>query len=130
MSTGQGPAERVFDATKRLISSLIQSGETRLRLAVVELEEERSRLFLLLLLTCFSLILMLLGMMLLTLLIVVLFWDSHRIAAIVTCIVLLLGGGLGLASWVVYKARQRTLLKSTLRQLKADRRLLGNQREL
>lgn len=128
MSTGQGPAERVFDATKRLISTLIQSGETRLRLAVVELEEERDRLFLLLLLTSFSLILMLLGMMLLVLLVVVLFWDTHRIAAIVTCVVLLLGGGIGLAGWVVYKARQRTLLKSTLKQLKADRMLLERQR--
>lgn len=129
MAEGQGPAERLFDATKRLIASVIHSGETRLRLAVVELEEERARLFTLLLLSGLSLLLLLLGLAMLALLVVVLYWDSHRIAAIVSCAALLLGTGAGLAAWVQRQARRPTLLKSTLKHLATDRDLLEKSRE-
>lgn len=37
-----GPTQRVFSAAKRLLKSLVANSETRLRLAVLELEEERA----------------------------------------------------------------------------------------
>ena len=129
MSKGPGPAERVFEATKRLISSLIESGETRLRLAVIELEEERARLVSLLLFAGLSLVLLMLGLTMLMLLVAVVFWDTHRVAAIVVCVVLLLGSGAGLAMWVQTQARQKTFLKSTLKQLDIDRQLMERRRE-
>ncbi|WP_148254333.1 phage holin family protein [Aidingimonas lacisalsi] len=129
MTDRQGPAERLFDATKRLIGSLLSSGETRLRLAVVELEEERARLITLLLLAGISLLLLLLGLAVLTLFIVVIFWESYRLEAIGGCAAVFLVSGLGLALWVRRQARRPTLLKSTLKQLATDRDLMEADRE-
>lgn len=39
-----GPAQRTLDAARRLLKTLLANGETRFRLAVLELEEERARL--------------------------------------------------------------------------------------
>ncbi|MDR5904883.1 phage holin family protein [Franzmannia qiaohouensis] len=129
MSQGQGPAERLFGATKRLIASLLSNGEARLRLAVVELEEERARLFILLLLAGISLLMVMLGLTVLTLFVVVLFWETHRLMAIGASAMVLLGGGLGLAAWAVRLAKRPTLLKSTLKHLATDRALMETSRD-
>ncbi|WP_458527427.1 phage holin family protein [Onishia taeanensis] len=129
MAESQGPAERVFEATRRLIGSLLATGETRLRLAVVELEEEKARLVTLLLLAGVSFLLLLLGLAVLTLLVVVVFWDSYRLEAIAACALALLGSGLGLALWVRRLAKRPTLLKSTLTHLATDRELLDAERQ-
>ncbi|APX93876.1 hypothetical protein BWR19_13535 [Halomonas sp. 1513] len=129
MQHGQGPAERLFGATKRLIASLLSNGETRLRLAVVELEEERARLVTLLLLAGISLLMVMLGLTVMTLFVVVLFWETHRLQAIAASAVVLLGGGLGLAAWVVRLAKRPTLLKSTLKHLATDRALMESSRD-
>lgn len=123
MAKGPGPAERVFDATRQLITTLIESGQTRLRLAVIELEEERGRVFTLLLAAGLSLIMLMLGLTMLMLLVVVAFWDTHRIAAITVCVIVLLGGGACVAWWVQAQARKKTFLKSTLKQLEIDRQM-------
>ncbi|PAU77980.1 phage holin family protein [Halomonas salipaludis] len=129
MSHGQGPAERLFGATKRLIASLLSNGEARLRLAVVELEEERARLVTLLLLAGISLLMVMLGLTVLTLFVVVLFWETHRLLAIAASALVLLGGGLALGAWVVHLAKRPTLLKSTLRHLATDRALMETSRD-
>ncbi|MBD3895861.1 phage holin family protein [Halomonas sp. ML-15] len=129
MSQGQGPAERLFGATKRLIASLLSNGEARLRLAVVELEEERARLFTLLLLAGISLLMVMLGLTVLTLFVVVLFWETHRLMAIAASALVLLGGGLALAAWVIRLAKRPTLLKSTLKHLATDRALMETSRD-
>ncbi|WP_304525136.1 phage holin family protein [Halomonas sp. I5-271120] len=129
MAQSQGPAERVFEATRRLIGSLLATGETRLRLAVVELEEEKARLITLLLLAGVSFLLLLLGMAVLTLLVVVVFWDSYRLEAIAACALALLGSGLAMALWVRRLARRPTLLKSTLKHLATDRELMNAERQ-
>lgn len=129
MSYGQGPAERLFGATKRLITSLLSTGEARLRLAVVELEEERARLVTLLLLAGISLLMVMLGLTVLTLFVVVLFWETHRLLAIAASALVLLGGGLALGAWVVHLAKRPTLLKSTLKHLATDRALMETSRD-
>ncbi|SDL43386.1 Uncharacterized membrane protein YqjE [Franzmannia pantelleriensis] len=129
MSQGQGPAERLFGATKRLIASLLSNGEARLRLAVVELEEERARLVTLLLLAGISLLMVMLGLTVLTLFVVVLFWETHRLLAIAASALVLLGGGLALGAWVIHLAKRRTLLKSTLKHLATDRALMETSRD-
>ncbi|MDI5934009.1 phage holin family protein [Halomonas kalidii] len=128
MAESQGPAQRLFTAGKRLLGSLLATGETRLRLAVLELEEERARLVTLLLLAGLSLLLLLLGLAVLTLLVVVMFWDSHRLVAIGVCALVLLGSGAALALWVRQLARRRTLLVSTLKHLATDRELVERSR--
>ncbi|UYG06381.1 phage holin family protein [Halomonas sp. M4R1S46] len=129
MAGSQGPAQRLLGAGKRLLSSLLATGETRLRLAVLELEEERARLVTIALLAGLSLILLLLGLGTLTTLIIVVFWDSHRLTAIGASAAVLLLGGMLLAAWVVRMARQRTLLASTLKHLAMDRELVEKHRD-
>jgi uncharacterized membrane protein YqjE len=124
MSQRQGPAQRVLDAGKQLIGSLVATGETRLRLAVVELEEERARLVTMALLIGLSMILLLLGLGALTTLIIVVFWESHRLTAIGVSAAVLIISGLLTIAWVMRMARQRTLLASTLKNLALDRELL------
>ncbi|SDO27398.1 Uncharacterized membrane protein YqjE [Halomonas shengliensis] len=128
MASGQGPAQRVFTAGKRLLGSLLATGETRLRLAVLELEEERARLVGLLLLAGLALILLLLGIGVLTTLVIVAFWDSYRLTAIGVSAGVLLGVGLLLCLRVMQLARRRTLLASTLRHLATDRELVERDR--
>ena len=111
-----GPTQRVFSAAKRLLKSLIANSETRLRLAVFELEEERARLLVLLLL--------LLGIATLTALVVVLFWDTYRLTAIAISAGVLIGASLLLAVIAIRQSKQHSLLKETLKQLAADRALL------
>lgn len=116
----QGPVERVLGAIRRLTASLVESGETRLRLAVLELEEERERLFVMLLLSGIALMLICFGIGLAILLVVVAFWDTHRLLAIALSggILLVLGG---LIAWrVKVIASQRSLLRSTLSNLSRD----------
>ncbi|MDR5868064.1 phage holin family protein [Halomonas koreensis] len=129
MAESQGPARRVFGAGRRLLGSLLATGETRLRLAVLELEEERARLVGLLLLAGLSLLLLLLGLGALTTLVIVVFWETHRLAAIGGSAAVLLLGGLGLAAWVMRLARRRTLLADTLKHLALDRELLEASRD-
>ncbi len=128
MGNGQGPAQRLFTATRRLLGSLLATGETRLRLAVLELEEERARLMGLLLLAGLALILLLLGIGVLTTLVIVAFWDTHRLTAIAVSAGVLLGSGLLLCLWVMRLARRRTLLVSTLKHLATDRDLAERER--
>ncbi|MCW4150994.1 phage holin family protein [Halomonas sp. 18H] len=129
MSEGQGSPQRLFDAGKRLLGSILATGETRLRFAVVELEEERARLVTLLLLAGLSMILLLLGLGVLTTLVVVAFWESHRLLAIAVSAGVLLTGGVGLAAWVMHLARRPTLLAGTLKHLALDRELVESRRD-
>lgn len=124
-----GPTQRVFSAAKRLLNSLIANGETRLRLAVVELEEERSRLLVLLLLAGASLLLLLLGIATLVALVVVLFWDTYRLTAIAASALVLIVASITLGIIALRQAKRHTLLKETLNQLAADRALLEAKHE-
>lgn len=128
MQESQGPAQRLFSAAKRLLGSLLATGETRLRLAVLELEEERVRLVGLLLIVGLSLILLMLGIGVLTTLVIAAFWDSYRLTAIATSALVLLGGGTLLALRALQLAKRRTLLVSTLKHLATDRDLMERER--
>src|SRR5690554_7799697 len=97
MASEAGPVLRLFEASKRLLSNLAANSETRLRLAVLALEEERRRLVTLLLLLGSSLVMLLLGPGMLALLVVVRFWDSYLLTAIATRPLVLLAGGCGIA---------------------------------
>lgn len=129
MASSQGPASRLFEAAKRLLDSLLVTGETRLRLAILELEEERARFVTILLLAGLSMMLLLLGIATLTALVIVAFWESHRLTAIGVSALVLLVTGLALVAWVIRLSRRKTLLASTLRHLATDRELMEQSRD-
>ncbi|WP_414500823.1 MULTISPECIES: phage holin family protein [unclassified Zymobacter] len=117
----QGPAARAFSAARELVTLLLKSGTTRLRLAVVELQEERARLFSLLIMVFVALLLAAFGIGMLMLLITVYFWDTpYRLEAIAISagVLLLLAVLLGWRALSI--ARKPTLLRSTLQRLTED----------
>ncbi|WP_251979024.1 phage holin family protein [Salinicola avicenniae] len=119
-----GPAESVISAARRLIANLITSGETRLRLAVVEWEAERERLLSLLLLAGAGLIMLSFAIGMLLLLIVVMYWEDNRLQAIAICsgVLFVIAAVLMLSARRV--AKQRKLMAATLRHLDRDRQAL------
>ncbi|OLO03729.1 MULTISPECIES: phage holin family protein [Salinicola] len=120
-----GPAENVISAARRLIANLISTGETRLRLAVVEWEAERDRMLTLLLLAGAGLIVLSFAIGMLLLLVVVVYWEDNRLQAIGICsaVLFVIAGGLILAAKRV--AKQRKLMAATLHHLERDRQALG-----
>lgn len=116
----QGPAASALGAVRDLAGTLIRMGGTRLRLAVVELQEERMRIFSLMITAFIALLLTAFGIGMLLMLIIVFFWDTYRLEAIgVSAGVLLLGAILlGLRARAI--ARKPTLLRSTLQRLTED----------
>ena len=128
MADRQGPAERVITSVRRLLATLVATGETRLRLAVLELEAERDRMLSLLLMAGAALITFsfAIGMLLLLL---VMYWEDHRLLAIGLCSAALFV----IAALCLYGAKRiakrRRLMQSTLSHLAQDRQALGGSRE-
>lgn len=98
--------------------------ETRLRLAVLELEEEKENLFQLLLMVGLTMLFVAFGLMSLMVLVI---WaiDSqyHLNTMIATTVVLLVFALIG-GIWTLRKARQSMLLHHTQHELANDRRIL------
>jgi Predicted membrane protein len=99
------------------------------RLAVVELEEEKANIFQLLLLVGLTLLFAAFGLMSLLVLIIWAVDPQYRlnvmIGTTVTLLVLALIGGL----WTLRKVRRSTLLRHTRHELANDRALLEDDRE-
>lgn len=125
----QGPAKGVLDIGQRILAILVNMVETRVRLAVIELEEEKTNLVQLLLMAGITLLFTAFGLMSLLLLI---FWavePANRLFALgATTAVLLLLAIVG-AVWTLAKARRSTLLSATRRQLELDRATLEGNNE-
>jgi len=119
-----GPGRGIFDSAQRIVTIMVGMVETRLRLVVVELEEEKANLFQLLLMACITLIFTAFGLMSL---LVVLFFaidPAYRLTAMATTTAVLLLLAVILGAWTLGKARRSTLLSASRRQLKIDRALL------
>ena len=120
----QGPGKGLFDIVSRIATVVVSIVETRVRLAVVELEEEKANIFQLLLMAGITLILTAFGLMSL---LVVLFWaidPAYRLTAIATTTGVLLLLALLLGAMTLAKAKRSTLLSLTRKQLDVDRALL------
>ncbi|WP_314154444.1 phage holin family protein, partial [Rouxiella badensis] len=101
----QGPGRGILDSAQRIVTILVGMVETRLRLVVVELEEEKANLFQLLLMACITLIFTAFGLMSL---LVVLFWaidPAYRLMAMGTTTAVLLLLAIILGIWTISKAR-------------------------
>ncbi len=103
-------------------TSLLGLAHTRLSLAAIEFDEERTRLLERLLLTLAALVCFTAGALVLSALIVVWFWDTNRIAALVAvaCAWLVAGGA---ALWGLRSAQRAAPapFAGTLAELERDR---------
>ncbi|MDH2898202.1 phage holin family protein [Rahnella variigena] len=125
----QGPGKGLFDIVSRIATVMVSIVESRVRLAVIELEEEKANIFQLLLMVGITLILTAFGLMSL---LVVLFWaidPAYRLTAIATTTGVLLLLAVILGAMTLAKAKRSTLLSLTRKQLDVDRALLEKDNE-
>ncbi|BET79642.1 phage holin family protein [Edwardsiella anguillarum] len=122
-SPAQDSATGILGTARRIVTLLVGMTETRLRLAVVELEEEKANLIQLLM-AGVTLLFTAFGLMCL---LVLLFWavePAYRLMALgIATALLLLLACVG-AIWTLTKARRSTFLLATRKQLEIDRQLL------
>lgn len=125
----QGPGKGIFSVGQRIVTLLVEMAETRLRLAVVELEEEKANLFQLLLMLGLTFLFAAFGLMSLMVLLIWAIDPQYRLnAMIATTVVLLLLALIG-GVWTLVRARRTTLLRHTRKELADDLALLEKNRE-
>lgn len=120
----QGPGKSVLGIGQRLVTIIVGMVETRVRLAVVELEEEKAHLVQLLLMLGLTMLFAAFGLMSLMVLVFLVVDPQYRLDAIIATTVILLGLALIGGIWTLRKSRQSTLLRHTRRELENDRELL------
>ncbi|MDD5180204.1 MAG: phage holin family protein [Gallionellaceae bacterium] len=122
---GTGQRGGLFNSLRMLAATLVATGQTRLELFSIEIEEERTRLGSMLLWTLAAMFCAALCIVLVTLWVVVVFWDDHRLLALGILAFLFLLGAL-LAGWIALgKARAKPrLFAASIRELSKDREQL------
>ena len=125
----QGPGKNLFGIGQRIVTLVVGMVETRLRLAVVELEEEKANLIGLLLLLGLTLLFAAFGLMSLLVLVIWGIDPQYRLHALIATTVVLLALALIGGLLTLRRARRSTLLRLTRRELANDRELLENPRE-
>lgn len=112
---------------KRILRSVCDLAQSRLELFLVELKEERIRLFDALLLVAACVVCALMTLVLLTFTLVVIFWDEHRVLLLVL-LTLLYGTGAGASFWTLHnRLCHWQSFAATLEQIKKDRACLQKQ---
>lgn len=120
----QGPGKGIFTIGQRIVTILVSMVETRLRLAVVELEQEKANIVQLLMMAGITLLLAAFGLMSLLVLLIWAIDPQYRLTAIVTSTVVLFVLAIIGAIWTLGKAKRSTLLGSTREELQVDRNIL------
>jgi len=98
----QGPGQSVFGIGQRIVTLLVEMVETRLRLVVVELEEEKANLFQLFLMLGLTLLFAAFGLMSLLVLIIWAVDAQYRLNVMIATTVILLLAALigGFCAWM------------------------------
>lgn len=120
----KGPSQRLMDVIRRIASTIFSTVETRLRLVVIELEEEKNRLIQLFIIAGMTLLCAFSG---LTTLLILLIWSIdpvYRLLILGIITVVLLGCALLGVLWIFKKRPHSTLLFHTRKQLQMDKDLL------
>ncbi|MEN4912346.1 phage holin family protein [Erwinia amylovora] len=123
-SQSHGPGKGVINIGQRLITTLVGVVETRVRLAVVELEAEKANLLQMLLMVGLTMLFTAFGLMSLMVLII---WGvdaQYRLMAVAITTGVLFALALILGLWTLIKSRRSTLLGATRKELSEDRKLL------
>lgn len=122
-----GPGKGVIDIGQRIVTTLVGIVETRVRLAVVELEEEKANLIQMLIMIGLTMLFTAFGLMSLMVLIIWAVDAQYRLMAIGVTTGVLFALALIFGLWTRAKSRRSTLLSATRRELKSDRELLEDE---
>lgn len=120
----QGPGNGLFNIAQRILTIVVGMVETRLRLAVVELEEEKSNIIQMLMMAGITLLFAAFGLMSLLVLVILAIDPQYRLTAIATTTGILLLLAIVGAVVTLAKARKSSLLGSTHEELQVDRNIL------
>ncbi|MDF7679215.1 phage holin family protein [Enterobacteriaceae bacterium ESL0689] len=124
-----GSDKSIFAIGQRILTLLVEMVETRLRLAVVELEDEKVHVLQLLLMLGLTLLFTMFGLMSLLVLIIWVIDPSYRLYAAIAATAVLLLAALICAIWTLRKARRSTFLRLTRTELAKDRALLKSEQQ-
>ncbi|WP_145492556.1 phage holin family protein [Yersinia aleksiciae] len=124
----QGPGKGVLDTVHRIATIVVGMVETRVRLAAIELEEEKATLIQLLMMAGITLLFTAFGLMSLLVLVIWAIDPAYRLMALGTTTAVLLALAIIGFIWTLTKARRSMLLGSTRKQLETDRELLEKER--
>ena len=113
------------DSAQQVTRRLFTTGENRLELLLLELQEERARFLHALLLALGVAGAGLLALLTLNLALVLLFWNSSPVAVLLASAALYAAGAGGLYWRLARLLRDWTMLAATLDQLRKDRECLG-----
>src|SRR5258706_3015799 len=83
MDTSTESRPGLFSSVKRLLNTALAGVENRIELFLVELREERLRVFEVVLLGCAAALLGFMALLMVTVTLVVVFWDSARVPVLV-----------------------------------------------
>lgn len=119
-----GPGKGVIHIGQRIVTTLVGMVETRVRLAVVELEEEKANLLQMLLMVGLTMLFTAFGLMSLMVLIIWAVDAQYRLMAIAITTGVLFALALFFGLWSLRKSRKSTLLRATRKELSSDRKLL------
>ena len=123
-----GPGKGVFNVGQRVVTTLVGMVETRVRLAVAELEEEKANLIQMLIMIGLTMLFTAFGLMSLMVLIIWAVDAQYRLMAIAITTGVLFALALIFGLWTLRKSRQSTLLRHTRKELDTDRTLLEEHR--
>ena len=121
-STDSSPG--LFSSVKRLLNTALAGVENRIELFLVELREERFRIFEVLLLGCAAALLGFMALLTVTVTLVVVFWDSARVQVLVVLSAGYSVATIGILWRLKILLRNWSSFAATLSELKKDRACL------
>lgn len=120
---GTPPAETggLFSTAARLLKTLRDVAENRLEIFLIELKEERIRLFDALFLLAVGIVCVMMALLLVTATIVMVFWDTHRLLVLVLAAAVY--GAAAATAFIKLRSRLRRWqdFSATLEEFKKDR---------
>ena len=120
-SAGDG----ILATVTRLFKTLRDVAENRVELFLIELKEERVRLFDALLLAAAGIVCALMTLVMLTLTVVVAFWETHRLLVLLSVTVVYAVAAAAVFINLRARLQRWRVFSETLNQIKKDRSCLG-----
>jgi uncharacterized membrane protein YqjE len=120
METSAESSLGLFSSVKRLLNTALAGMENRIELFLVELREERLRVFEALVLGCVAAVLGFMALLTVTVTLVVIFWDSARVLVLVGLSTGYTLGTIGVLWRLKIRLRNRSPFSATLDELKKD----------
>jgi uncharacterized membrane protein YqjE len=129
MHDTNGADQGVFESSKRFLRATATIAQNRLELLLVEVQEERTRLFDMLMLAAGAVAFGLMALITISFTLVVVFWDDHRVAVLVgLSVIYVLAAAAGF--WQLNtRLKKWQAFSATLAELKKDCEWLDAQRE-